>query len=98
MTEWKNPQIGNSESKFRIPAVTENNKMSTERVTAIAKSVQGVMGFVLLVTVWTSLVTTVAHILEIDSVSLGDAILLSLTLLFARAFDKVTIGDTKIKK
>jgi hypothetical protein len=40
----------------------------------------------------------VAHILEIDSVSLGDAILLSLTLLFARAFDKVTIGDTKIKK
>lgn len=98
MTEWKNPQIGNNESKFRIPAVTENNKMSTERVTAIAKSVQGVMGFVLLVTVWTSLVTMVAHILEIDSVSLGDAILLSLTLLFARAFDKVTIGDTKIKK
>ena len=98
MTEWKNPQIGNSESKFRIPAVTEKNTISAERAMAIAKVTQSAMGFVLLVAVWTSIVIMVAHILDIDSVSMGDAILLSMALLFARAFDKVTIGDTKDKK
>lgn len=98
MTEWKNPQIGNSERQFRIPAVTEQNADATERTIAIAKVVQGVMGFVLLVAVWTSLITMVSQILDIDSVSMGDAILLSVALLFARAFDKVTIGETKIKK